>query len=290
MTSSKEAEIFKKFQRVLSCASGEHVYDFIGAATRVSFKRGWGRHAAPKGREVRPNFPPKNEHYLDWVAVLTAVSRADGTFRMAELGAGWAPWIVRAALATRQCSGIEHTELLAVEADPTHHKWILEHFEDNGLVASKFHLILGAVGSSSEILRFPVINDPDVDYGASLEKAKKMADTIEVRGYTISELLDHFSGPLDLLHVDIQGAEYECVPTSMETLKLKVKTVMIGTHISDSLHYDLAKLFRLSGWQELINLPRNRTSATPWGEIDMNDGFLLFENPRFFETSVRHLT
>jgi len=275
------AGVFSAFRSISSISTGSRVYDFIGASTKVDYNRAWSKYAIPVGKEVTPSLPPKNEHYFDWIVILEAVQRASGTFRMAELGAGWAPWTVRAAMATRQQPEVDNLELLAIEADPTHYGWMLEHFHDNGLDPNQFHLLHGAASSQSEILRFPVISDPDLDYGASLSKAKTNIETIEVQGYTVSEILNRFSGPLDCLHIDIQGAEYDCLPVAMDILKQQVKSIMIGTHLSDSAHIGLSEQFRAAGWQELMNLPRNRTSSTPWGEIVLNDGLLWYRNPNF---------
>lgn len=270
--------IFERFSVVPSETTGAHVFDFIGGATRVAYNRSWATHAIAAGKTVSPNFPPKNEHYLDWVAVLTAASKGRGVFRMAEFGAGWGPWLVRGALAAKQRRDIQSCELLAVEADPTHYKWLVEHFEDNGLQADQHHLIAGAVSLRSESLRFPDIADPDLNYGASVKSAANTKNTIEISGYAIEDLLSRFSGPLDLLHIDIQGAEYDVLPPAMELLKGSVKAIMVGTHSNDELHENLARLFQEHGWEERLNLGRNRLNETPWGEIQTNDGFLWFEN------------
>lgn len=271
--------IFEAFSKVPYETTGLHVFDFLGGATRVAYNRGWATHAMPAGKSVTPqNWPPKNEHYLDWIALLTAVSKAKGVFRMAELGAGWAPWLTRGALAARQRAEIASCELLAVEADPTHYGWVLEHFRDNGLDPEAHHLLQGAVTDQPGHLRFPVITDPDVNYGASLQGAQAAQETIDVRGYAIPELLDRFSGPLDFLHIDIQGAEYDTLPPAMTLISRQVRAIMVGTHSKDDLHDGLAALLEEHGWQMRLNLGRNRTTETPWGEIATNDGFLWFEN------------
>ncbi len=272
--------IFESFSKVSSETTGLHVFDFIGGATRVAYNRGWATHAPLPNKTVTPNLPTKNEHYLDWIALLTAVSKSKGTFRMAELGAGWAPWLARGALASRQIAEITSLELLAVEADPTHYGWAIEHFEDNGLDPAKYHLLYGAVTDEPGMLRFPVIAEPDVNYGASLKSADTMEQTILVRGYTVREVLDRFSGPIDFLHIDIQGAEYDALPPSIDLLSQSVRSIMVGTHSKDELHDGLATLLARHGWEERLNLGRNRANQTPWGEITTNDGFLWFDNSR----------
>ena len=272
--------IFEAFEKVATDASGMHVYDFLGGATRVAYNKNWGAFATPAGRVARPKLPPKNEHYLDWIAVLTAAAKARGVFRMAEFGAGWAPWLIRGALAARQRDEVASCELMAVEADPNHYKWCIEHFEDNGLIPDEHHILHGAVSTAPEILRFPVVAEPNADYSASLLDAEAVAETISVQGHTIEDLLSRFSGPLDFLHVDIQGSEFDVLPPIIGELSKSVRAIMIGTHEGEEAHQDLAALFRNNSWQEQLNLVPSRTTQTPWGEIKTDDGFLWFENAR----------
>lgn len=276
-----EHPIFESFAATPSEATGAHIFDFLGGRTRVSYKKGWERHAPAEGRTVQPKPPMHNEHYFDWIATLMAVKKAEGVFRMAELGAGWAPWLIRGALAARQNDTITDTELLAVEADPTHFEWINEHFTDNGLDPDTHQILFGAASGEPGVLRFPVIENPDEDYGASLRAAKGNIPVIEVRAYTMAEILEHFTGPLDFLHVDIQGAEYDLLPGAMQLLGQSVKQIMIGTHLADERHEALAETFRANGWTEVMNFPRNATSKTEFGDVAFGDGFLLYSNPRF---------
>ncbi len=271
--------IFESFDRMPSEATGLHVYDFLGGATRVAYNKNWAAYATPAGKTARPKLPPKNEHYLDWIAVLTAAAKARGVFRMAEFGAGWAPWLVRGALAVRQRSDITSCELMAVEADRTHYSWILEHFEDNGLNPDEHYILHGAATDRAEMLRFPVVAEPNADYSTSLADAETTDQTIDVQGHTVSELLDQFSGPLDFLHVDIQGAEYDALAPAIAHLSRSVRAIMIGTH-EDGIHEGLTALFRDNGWREQLNLGRSKTTQTPWGEIKTDDGFLWFENAK----------
>lgn len=274
--------VFERFERVTTVGTGAHMHDFIGGLTKVSYKSDWAKHAAPVGAPMKPGYPPVNEHYLDWIATLQAVDKARGTFRMAELGAGWAPWLVRGALAARQRPDISRIELLGVEADPQHFDWMQDHLRDNGLDPAEHGMLFGAASDTSQTLRFPIVDNPDVNYGASLREIW-MAEQphIEVPGITLERVLKHFSGPVDFMHVDIQGAEYDLIPAGMGLLKSNVKTVMVGTHLGNDRHGALAQLFRETGWDEAMNFNRNALSATPYGDIQFGDGFLLFTNSAF---------
>lgn len=272
--------IFETFSRVKSVASGHHVYDFLGGATSIAYNGRWARFAPAADKEMTPNLPPRNEHYLDWIVVLTAAAKAHGVFRMAELGAGWAPWLTRAALAARQRDEISNCELLGLEPDPSHFGWAREHFLDNGLDPDRHRLLQGVATVETGMTRFPVVASPDLDYSASVADADQAADTIDVHGFDVIGLLRWFSGPVDLMHVDIQGAEHEALPPAMSVMAQSVRSIMIGTHDGDDLHDDLARRFREDGWRERLNLGASRVHNTPWGEITTDDGFLWFENSR----------
>jgi FkbM family methyltransferase len=272
--------IFANFARVSSVASGHHVHDFLGVRTNVAYKKGWAKHAPRAGVVIHPNYPAVNEHYFDWIVMLQCVSSASGTFRMAELGAGWAPWLVRAAAAVRQHSLVKALELVAVEADETHHRWVQEHFADNDVeVGPGVHLLRGAISEQSGTIRFPRINNPDEDYGASTRALRPDGEFVEVPAFSLADVLARFSGPLDLMHVDVQGAEYSALPPAMALLKRQVRAIMVGTHIADARHFELARTFTDAGWLEVMNYPRNQAVATEFGEVQFGDGFLFFRNP-----------
>ena len=276
----KHHPIFETFECQECTGTGQHVFDFLGGATDVAYKKGWEKWAVKEGTSYKPQYPPVNEHYFDWIALLQRVQAASGTFRMAELGAGWAPWLVRAVLAARQVPSIDSIELVGVEADAVHYGWVKDHFSDNGLGIDQYHMVHGAVAPASTILKFPKIANPDEDYGASLRAVNSKTEFVEVQGYTLESLLSKFSGPIDFLHVDIQGAEYDVLPPAMELLKDTVKGIMVGTHISSDKHQELYDLFEGNDWEPILIYPRNETVQTEYGEVQFGDGFQYWTNTR----------
>lgn len=272
--------ILSSFSPVSCVGTGQHVFDFIGSKTHSRYRKGWHAHTPSLDRKVTPSMPALNEHYFDWVTTLEAVKQAKGCFRMAELGAGWAPWLVRAGLACRQMAEIESIELVAVEADETHHAWVEAHLTENGFPPSqRIHALRGAIAAQSGVIRFPKIANPDENYGASTRSVTNDSDWVEVPAYSLEDVFDRFSGPLDFMHVDIQGAEYDVLPPAMELLNRKVKSMMVGTHLSSERHHQLASQLKSAGWIEVFNFPRNEVSQTSVGEIPFGDGFLYFRNP-----------
>ncbi|MED5550665.1 MAG: FkbM family methyltransferase [Pseudomonadota bacterium] len=277
----KHDPVFSEYSAMKIEADGESIYDFLGVGTKVRFKKGWAKFAPPAGASYTPNLPVLNEHYLDWVVVLESVARARGSYRIVELGAGWGTWTSAALAACRQNSAIKEVEAAAIEADLTHWKWMKEHFANNALAGEGVHLIRGAVSASPGEISFPEIDNPDEDYGASTRNVASAPRYVTVRAYTIREILDLLSGPVDFMHIDIQGVEYDVIPPSMELLNAHVKATLVGTHISSEKHHGMVKLFEDAGWKIRMNYERGQLCDTPYGEIQLGDGVLVAENPRF---------
>lgn len=275
------APIFDEFVRANVEANGFSIYDFRGVATDVRFKSAWSKFAPGRGAKLSPPLPPVNEHYYDWILTLQSVVRASGTYRMIELGAGWGTWASAAAKAAEQRPSIDKVELVAIEADETHFDWMKRHFITNGLKSQTTHLVHGAVAPDAGVVRFPVIDKPNEDYGASMKQVYSGKAYVEVTAYTLSSLLDKLTGPADFLHVDIQGAEYDVIPPVMDLLRKQVKSIMIGTHTSLEKHNEMSALFRGHNWRETMNFPRGALCDTPYGQIQFGDGLVAVENPDF---------
>lgn len=274
-------EIFSHFSAKEVVADGYSIFDFLGVKTNTEYKRAWTKHAPAAGETYTPNLPALNEHYPDWILTLESVARASSVYRIAELGAGWGTWSAIAAAAARTRGSIERTEVVAVEADPTHFAWMQQHFAVNGLMSDDVHLLHGAVSAEGGEVRFPVIENPEEDYGASLRTAGDGRDTIAVPAFSIADIAARFSGPIDFVHVDIQGSEYETIPASMDVLKECVKMIMVGTHLSLERHEGMRELFASHGWELRMNYPRMAECETPQGKIQFGDGVLAFFNSRF---------
>ncbi len=282
----KQDPVFQAFNPVEIEADGRSVYNFLGLATRVRYKKGWVKFAPPAGARMTPGFPVVNEHYLDWVAVLESVLRAEGAYRFVELGAGWGPWTSAALAACRQRSAITDVEAIAVEADSVHYAFMKEHFEINGLNGDGVSLIHGALGAETGEISFPVIENPDEDYGASLRQAGQAAATVTVPQYTLEDVFGRLSGPVDFLHMDVQGVEYDVLPHAMALVKARAKAVLIGTHISSGRHHAMVALFRDRGWRIRVDYERGQLCDTPYGLIKIGDGVLVAENPAFIPGDV----
>lgn len=118
--------------------------DFIGALMCCDFIHGAGAYPS----KIETSYPPIDEEYFEWIDILESVRRAQGQYVMFELGAGYGRWAVRAACALKNRAAIP-IHLVAVEAEPTHFRWLREHFRNNGLDPEAHALIQGVVSDKS---------------------------------------------------------------------------------------------------------------------------------------------
>jgi FkbM family methyltransferase len=227
--------------------------------------------------------PPVDEEYFEWVDVLEAVAEARGTFVMMELGAGYGRWLARAAAAVDQIAELSYI-LIGVEAEPTHFGWMGIHMRDNGVDLSRCDLRQAAVAAHSGDALF-MIGDAASWYGqriAGEDDRRYLAEndisTTTVPTIVLNSLLEEHSY-VDLLDLDIQGAELEVLSSSRELLDARVRRVHIGTHGSD-IEDGLRNLFGELRWDCLNDYPLASTCPTPWGSVAFTDGVQSWLNPR----------
>ena len=242
--------------------------DFIGSKTRRSYEVGMAveRDHARVAQVVTPSYPLFNDEYFEWIDVLETVEAAIDTYVMVELGAGYGRWSVRAALAAaRKPSCTFHC--VAVEAEPLHFRWMVDHFRDNGVNPDDHDVIWAAVGTEPGFVPFRIGN-ADSWYGQAIAarpvdplpaartrrrlKARSilgrppiMPATAESRMWvpcvTLSELLAPYS-EVDLIHLDVQGSEFDVLAPAIALLNERVRRIHVGTH-STQIEEALRKLF-----------------------------------------------
>lgn len=268
------------FDRKESVSDGASVYDFLGGAINASYKHSWGKNVLPKGEKIRPGYPGLSEWTIDWTASLIAAVTADQQFRVVELGAGYGQWMVTAILAYRSIKqGPVHG--MAVEADSAHYEWLIEHTRRNlgHLKDVELDLIHGAAGLDGDV-SFPVIPDPSKDYGASYARSGQYQQTITVPCRSLANLYDRFGhGPVDLLHIDIQGAEADLIkdPRFIVTLQ-NTRIILFGTHTSHELHGAVRECLAKADFEIKVDWPRDSKFTIADGELTTHDGALLALN------------
>jgi hypothetical protein len=237
-------------------------------------------------------------------ALAAAINSAHETFRIVEIGAGWAPWAVAGIVQARR-RGLR-AKGLAVEADAQRSQWAMQHAADNDVSAEfvtgtpeeitrrlrepfdgvELRVVQAAGWHTSTILQFPELDEgdmggavwtlpgTDVDYrGAHLAH-------IDVPTVAIADLLDTCE-LTDLLHIDVQGVEFELVQPASDVIQQKVRLMAIGT--TDRLTEGrLQDHFLPRGWGLAIDEPCKAvftmTHPTLAG-FTVQDGTQLWENP-----------
>lgn len=241
--------------------------NWIGVSTRREF-------FVEDLRFVTVTPPPPDAEYFEWIDVLEAVTRAVGQFTMLELGAGYGRWIVNAAAALRSFSGLRH-RLTAVEAEPTHFRWLELHCRDNDVDASLIH---AAVAPQRGKVAFAV-GKPASWYGQAIADGTWSPERAEeVEAVTLSDLLEPL-GCVDLVHCDVQGAEAAVFEEAAADVDAKVKRIHVGTH-GPEVERRLRRLFSSLGWDKVNDYPCGSSAETPWGRMTFQDGVQTWLNVR----------
>ncbi|MEM6477432.1 MAG: FkbM family methyltransferase [Pseudomonadota bacterium] len=214
---------------------------------------------------------PGNWHgcRAEWGGALHAVAQARGTFTMAELGCGWGPWMLATGIAAR-ARGLA-PRLIGVEASARHLTQARQTLALNGFGADQVtlhHAVAGTPDMAATAL-FP--RDPQggpgnqgthgtiTDWGrAAIFETESAPDTAlsatheRLRCLSLAEI--SAGAPLDLLHLDIQGAELEVVRGNWAEIAARVRRVLIGTH-GRALEGALTAHFESQGWRLEVERP-----------------------------------
>ena len=266
-------------------------YDFLGVRTRCSYLP--DSYALLSGQVEGP---PGTERAAvhdaaEWMGTLRSVleSRANGTFTIVELGAGWGPWLVGAATAAAHV-GIQTVHLVGVEGAQSHFNFMLQHFRDNGFEPDVHTLIHGAVGVADGTAHFPIPSDPSGDWGGMADYDGKTGCNAvvgprdesfeEVRCVALTTLLGQFPR-VDLIHCDVQGAEYDVLAAARDAIDARVRRVIVGTH-SRRIEGDLLDFFAALGWRLEDEGVCKLVQPGGHGPIGITrDGYQVWANPRY---------
>jgi FkbM family methyltransferase len=247
-----------------------------------------------------PEKPTPSEDYFEWIDLLEAVSAAEDRFTMLDLGAGFGRWGIRAALAAKQ-RGLRDIDIRLVEAEPQHVAWLREAIEMNGLTEEEIAVWDAVVSYTTEPVPFSISlkghgEDAYSWWGQSAVKVSNPKATnrsycghpvyesglghelVYVQPVTL-ETLSQDLAVIDLVNMDIQGAERELIENAIATFSAKVRRVHIGTHgvaIEDAIR----KTFRDDGWVCRWDFSVSGERETPYGVACFQDGVQSWCNPR----------
>jgi hypothetical protein len=217
---------------------------------------------ADKAGTVEPIPIPANWHadIAEWAAALRAVELAGDTFRMVELGCGWGCWMNNAGAAARRAGKAVH--LTGIEGDPGHVAFAHAALATNGFRADEVHVVHGIAGPARGTALWPRQSEPGGAWDLAPVLGASAAEVAEAEATGAYDVLDVVGldelvgdvGPLDLLHVDIQGGEADLVDGCAALLAERVRYLLIGTHsrpIEGRLHARLVG----DGWRLEIERP-----------------------------------
>ena len=250
-----------------------------------------------KARDETPSYPTNDESVLDWVPLLEAVLAGGNPFVMVALGAGWGRWLSAGAFAAKNLG--RAYQLVGVEAEPEHFRWMELHFRENQLDPVHYRLVNAAASSQSGNCWFYVgkpaswygqcivpdsainLNGQQVAVGEDFEHNGEKVKRI--RSVNIEDVTQGLP-VVDYMHMDIQGSEYEFLSAKPESLQERVKMVNIGTH-STEIETDCRRMFETLGWRNHFDVPMNSKLPIYMGSeqvdtVQFGDGVQVWTNPK----------
>jgi FkbM family methyltransferase len=283
------AAIFNDFRvGQVNCPANSEA-DFVGSVQRQEFL------CEPRNtpaRAICPRLPGLDHELFEWITLCDAIRAARGSFTFMEIGAGFGRWTASAVCAARRY-GIAKIEPVMVEAEPTHCQWALINMADNGIPPGQFELIEAAIAAREGEALFCTASaqgrNPRDFYGQTL-----MPETVTMhptpKTYAGHQVFDFYDGweaikiktkPLtaiigdrpviDLIDMDIQGAEGEVVASSVALLTERVRRLYIETH-STEVEREIREALAPAGWINVYDFSVGRDCKTPYGTVDFEGG------------------
>lgn len=239
------------------------------------------------GREgVEPLPIPANWHadIAEFGGALRAVDLAKESFTVVELGCGWGCWLNITGVVARR-KGLR-VQLIGVEGDIGHVRFAKESLTENGFSENEFTIHHGMASAENGLALFPKQEQAGVNWGLEaifdlcIEKTKEILKTgkyEQLRKLPLQSVLPESCDHIDLLHVDIQGAEIPLIPHSIDFLNNKVAMVLVGTHCK-KIEATLFDSFLEAAW--VLEVERPAVLSIGRSIQTLVDGVQLWRNPR----------
>jgi FkbM family methyltransferase len=247
-----------------------------------------------------PEPPTPSEDYFEWIDLLEAVAAAEDRFTMLDLGAGFGRWGIRGALAATQ-RGLRHIDIRLVEGEPQHAAWLREAAQLNGLSDPEITITEAVVSYTEGPVGFAIaVAGQDYDahnwwgqFAPKTAEARKTGrsylghpvfrsdlghDLVYIPAITFEALAADVA-VIDLVNMDIQGAERELIENAIASFSRKVRRVHIGTHGTE-IEDAIRRVFRDAGWTCRWDFPHSGERQTPYGPARFDDGVQSWQNPR----------
>lgn len=304
-TAAYEAIFARIERRRVMVPAGFHI-DCVGTLTRFDhmlptpYVRRM-RAEVPKPYPMAPALPPpENPHRYEMGSVLDAALSARGRFTMIELGAGIGTWSVTAACGLRLLDP-KPVLLVGVEAEPTRFAWMRQHLIDNGFDPAAHIQIQAAILPSDDWKPFVLFPRGTPDFGGHhivsdlarehetrgvthsphFDPAQDTFSLERVDAVTLEMVLDRLPpGPVDLVHMDIQGLEEGVIRAAIGPVTQRVRHLAIGTH-GAAIDQGLRELLPRHGWILRFALEPKSINRVGEATVDLStdDGFQHWVNP-----------
>jgi hypothetical protein len=215
---------------------------------------------AGKAGTVEPVPIPANWHadIAEWAAALRAVELAGDTFAMVELGCGWGCWMTNTGAAARRAR--KRLRLTGVEGDAGHVAFARAALATNGFGDAEARVVHGIAAATAGRALWPRQDVPGAAWDLAPVLTPSAAQLAEAEASGTHQVLDVvgleelLDGPVDLLHVDIQGGEADLVESCAAMLAAGVRYLVIGTHGRD-LEGRLITRLADDGWRLEMERP-----------------------------------
>jgi FkbM family methyltransferase len=279
------ATTFEDFAAGATQRPADSTLDFTGAVRRHEF------YIEPVGISAaieRPDFPAVNDELFEWITLCDAVRSAQCRFTF--FGAGYGRWTANAVCAARNRGSVD-IDAVMVEAEPQHCEWARLNMADNHI--DRFELIEAAVaaqdGEALFCIRWPQGQNARDFYGQGLMPAdvqtQSTAETYYGRPILVfngswegiminTRSLRSIIGDrhdIDLMDIDIQGAEGDVVTNSVGVLTERVKRLYIETHNAE-VEANIRSTLAGARWDLVYDFAVGGVRPTPYGDVDFGGG------------------
>ena len=228
-------------------------------------------------------FPPVKYEFCKWRTLLSAVADAREQFVMVSAGAGFGRWLVSAACALRRYNPMPFF-LVGIEAEQTHFEWMLRHFRNNAIDPHEHRLWHAAIDGEPGITTLLSDTEPTRWYGQTLANtfhgthAGDRHRRYQVPCVSLNQVFAELN-IVDLLEIDIVGAEERAVPAAIDMINRKVRHVNIGIQ-APHIDHIIEVLFAARGWKCVCKFGCKSAEVTEFGHVEFPQGVQHWVNPQ----------
>jgi len=246
---------------------------------------------------------PKDEEYFEWLSLIDSILKAKNEFTMIELGAGHGRWGAISHKITKFFN--LNPKIKFCEADPQKVKMLRENLQFNNIKEDDYFIFNNAISSEKKEINFyigmPQINNeenPTLWYGQSISKDYEQQEKVSKNQYFGHDVIEFKSKwraikistisledmlqrdeTVDLVDMDIQGAELEVIENSIEIINKKVKKLHISTHSREN-DKKIKAILAKNKWRKNFAFKCFSLNLTKNGIILFNDGHQSWDNTK----------